>query len=314
MNQIVEWNCINSKMTSFSIIITSHNQAQFIREAVESALAQTYRSREVIVVDDGSSDASLVVLEEFSDAIQLVKLEQNVGACRARNAGVSRAKGDFLVFLDGDDLLLPWALSLYNEIVDRKQPNIILSRMRWFEQEAPGVSCETTPTQVEVVDYETLLNKDRPYRASASAFVIRRDAFVQVRGWPTEIFPLEDLAVLLQLCQSGRTVQILAPVTVCYRIHAANTVHQLAACIGALRFIVGKERQGNYPHGRGSRGKRYAFLGGPVLFWMKRAWKGGLYREGLRLFVSGWPMIFAAGIHQVLLLFKGRREAQVMPL
>jgi len=241
-------------MTNFSVIITSHNQAQFIRDAVDSALAQTYSDKEIIVVDDASSDGSQSILEQYGDAIRLVKVEKNVGASRARNVGIGIATGGFLVFLDGDDLLVPWALEIYGEIVDRKRPEIILSAMLWFEGRSPKFN-ERKPEQIEVVAYESLLDKDRPYRASASALVIRRDVFTRVQGWTNEIFPMEDLDVLVKLLRSGRTAQILAPPTVCYRVHAANTVHQVANCAGALRLIMKKEKRGDYPDGQSHRGQ-----------------------------------------------------------
>jgi glycosyltransferase involved in cell wall biosynthesis len=300
-------------MTKFSIIITSHNQAEFIRDAVDSALAQTYGEKEIIVVDDASSDSSQSVLEQYGGAIRLVKVERNVGASRARNVGIATAQGDFLVFLDGDDLLLPWALEIYNEIVDRKQPQIILSTMLWFEGNAPQ-SSDHKPEHIEVVAYESLLQKDRPYRASASALVIRRDVFTRVQGWTNEIFPMEDLDVLVKLLQSGRTAQILVPPTVCYRVHAANTVHQVANCAGALRSIMEKEKRGEYPDGQTHRGQRYAFLGGPVFFWARKAYKNGLYREAMHLLAAGWPMILAAAVRRLAVSIRGKRTAQTIAL
>jgi GT2 family glycosyltransferase len=301
-------------MTIFSIIITSHNQAKFIRDAVDSALAQAYAGKEIIVVDDASSDGSQSILEEYGDAIRLVKVEENVGASRARNFGIGFANGDFLVFLDGDDLLLPWALEVYGEIADRKRPQIILSAMLWFEGQAPKLSGERKPEHVEVVAYESLLEKDRPYRASASALVIRRDVFTKVQGWTNEIFPMEDLDVLIKLLQSGRTAQILAPATVCYRVHAANTVHQVANCAGALRMIMEKEKRGGYPDGQANRGRRYAFLGGPALFWAKKACKNGLYSEAAQLLALGWPMILAAGVRRLAVSIRGKRAVQTIAL
>jgi glycosyltransferase involved in cell wall biosynthesis len=301
-------------MAVFSIIVTSHNQAGFIANAVDSALAQSYASKEVIVVDDASSDESPRVLEQYGEAIGLIKLEENAGASRARNAGMARAKGDFLVFLDGDDLLLPWALDIYGEVIDRKLPHIILSKMLWFEGQNPKLNSQHRPAQIDVVAYESLLEKDRPYRASASALVIKRDVFSQVQGWTSEIFPMEDLDVLVKLLHAGRTVQILQPATVCYRVHEANTVRQVANCAGALRLIMEKEKRGGYSDGRLNRGQRYAFLGGPALFWVKRACKSGLYNEALRLLAMGWPMIFAAGVRRAAVAIKGRRAAQTIAL
>ena len=66
----------------FSIVITSHNQAAFIREAVDSALGQRRAAKEVIVVDDASSDDSAALLEKYGGKIALVKLPVNRGACR----------------------------------------------------------------------------------------------------------------------------------------------------------------------------------------------------------------------------------------
>lgn len=301
-------------MVIFSVIITSHNQATFIRDAVDSAMAQGYAGKEIIVVDDASQDGSQSILEEYGGAIRLVKVENNVGASRARNVGIAIAKGDFLVFLDGDDLLLPWALEVYGEIAERNRPHIILSAMRWFEGHPPELNREGKPEHVEVVAYETLLEKDRPYRASASAIVIRRDVFAKVQGWTNEIFPMEDLDVLIKLLQSGRTAQILAPATVCYRMHAANTVHQVANCAGALRLIMEKEKRGGYTDGRAKRGQRYAFLGGPALFWVKRTYKNGLYGEAAHLLVLGWPMILAAGVRRLAVAIRGKRAAQTIAL
>ena len=301
-------------MPFFSIIITSRNQAGFIRNAVASAVGQAHHNKEIIVVDDASSDGSQRILEEYGDAIRLAKLDENVGASRARNVGIAMAKGDFLVFLDGDDLLLPWALTVYNEVVDREQPHIILSTMRWFEGQIPNISSDRAPDNIEVVAYDSLLEKDRPYRASASALVLSRDVFNAVCGWTNEIFPMEDLDALIKLLSSGRTVQILAPATVCYRVHAANTVHQVANCARALRWIIEKEKRRGYPGGQANRGRRYAFLGGPAAFWVKKAYKNGLYWEALRLLALAWPMILAAGVLRASVSMRGRRAAQTFAL
>ena len=301
-------------MALFSIIITSHDQASFIRNAVDSAVAQTHDDKQIVVVDDASSDGSQEILEGYGDAIRLVKMEKNVGASRARNIGVATATGDFLVFLDGDDVFFPWALEVYGEIADRERAEIILSTMRWFEGQAPDLSSERKPQHVEVVAYESLLEKDRSYRASASALVIRRDVFAKVQGWTNEIFPMEDLDVLVKLLQSGRTAQILAPATVCYRIHAANTIHQVADCASALRLIMEKEKRGGYAAGPSKRRKRYAFLGGPTLFWVKKTYKNRLYREAFGLLALGWPMILAAVLRRLTISLRGKHAVQTIAL
>jgi glycosyltransferase involved in cell wall biosynthesis len=89
-----------------SIIIPCYNAARYIGEAIESALRQTYPRKEVIVIDDGSTDDSLEVIRSFGDAIRW-ETWQNRGGGAARNRGLQLARGDLIQFLDADDLLLP---------------------------------------------------------------------------------------------------------------------------------------------------------------------------------------------------------------
>jgi glycosyltransferase involved in cell wall biosynthesis len=105
-----------------SIIITFYNQRDFIKDAVDSALALRKAGLEIVAADDASTDGSQEILKQYRDAIQLVCLEANQGACAARDRGASLATGDYLIFLDGDDAFFPWALDVYERIVLNKHP------------------------------------------------------------------------------------------------------------------------------------------------------------------------------------------------
>jgi glycosyltransferase involved in cell wall biosynthesis len=92
-----------------SIVIDNYNYARFLGDAIDSALAQTYSKTEVIVVDDGSTDYSRSVIEHYGDRVIPV-FKENGGQGSAFNAGFDASRGDVIVFLDSDDLLLPSAL------------------------------------------------------------------------------------------------------------------------------------------------------------------------------------------------------------
>lgn len=92
-----------------SIIIPCYNGERFVAEAIESALAQTYPHKEVIVIDDGSTDNSLEVIKSFGDKIRW-ETGPNRGGCAARNRGIELARGELIQFLDADDLLHPQKL------------------------------------------------------------------------------------------------------------------------------------------------------------------------------------------------------------
>lgn len=92
-----------------SIIIPTFNHARFLPEAIDSALAQTYRPIEVLIIDDGSSDQTQELVEKkFGDQTEIRYIyQENQGLSAARNTGIREAKADWLVFLDADDRLLP---------------------------------------------------------------------------------------------------------------------------------------------------------------------------------------------------------------
>ncbi|HEX6122765.1 MAG TPA: glycosyltransferase family A protein, partial [Ktedonobacterales bacterium] len=92
-----------------SIIIPTYNRAELLGEAVQSALAQTYAAREILVVDDGSTDQTPAAAASFGAEIRYLQ-QANAGVETARNAGVAAATGEYLYFLDSDDVLRPRAV------------------------------------------------------------------------------------------------------------------------------------------------------------------------------------------------------------
>jgi glycosyltransferase involved in cell wall biosynthesis len=98
-------------MKTVSVIIPAYNHAPYLRAAIDSALAQTYAPHEVIVVDDGSTDETPQILASYGDRIRAIR-QPNGGVASARNAGIAAASGDYLAFLDSDDLWEPRKLEL----------------------------------------------------------------------------------------------------------------------------------------------------------------------------------------------------------
>lgn len=88
-----------------SVIVPCYNVQKYIQETIESILGQTYEAIELILIDDGSSDDTFTILKNYaSDRVHVIK-QINSGACRARNAGLEKAKGKFIQYIDGDDII-----------------------------------------------------------------------------------------------------------------------------------------------------------------------------------------------------------------
>ncbi len=126
-----------------SVVIPSWNRAHLVCEAIDSALNQRPGEVEVIVVDDASTDGTADRLEDrYGDAIQLLRLGNRSGAGAARNAGVALGRGDFVAFLDSDDVWLPGKLDAELRVFERfPQAEAVLSdSQNFFEHQPDGPS------------------------------------------------------------------------------------------------------------------------------------------------------------------------------
>ncbi len=114
----------------FSVIVPAYQVQAYLHACLESVLSQSYQDFEVIVVDDRSPDACGAIADEFADRdprVRAVHLAQNQGLGPARNAGIERAVGDYLVFLDGDDTLAPGALrALADRVKETGDPDVLV--------------------------------------------------------------------------------------------------------------------------------------------------------------------------------------------
>jgi len=126
-----------------SVIIPTYNSAQYITEALDSVFKQTHKNMEVIVIDDGSSDNTEEVLKDYADRITYIKKE-NGGPASARNKGLEIAKGDFIAFLDADDLWLKDKLKWQLKAMDKETGLVGVSNDEdaSLEGEPEGVSFE----------------------------------------------------------------------------------------------------------------------------------------------------------------------------
>jgi glycosyltransferase involved in cell wall biosynthesis len=120
-----------------SIIIPCYNAADWVKQAIQSALDQTWSPVEVIVIDDGSTDQSLDVIKSFGDRITW-ETGPNRGANHARNRGLALARGDCLQFLDADDYLLPEKVERQMKVLQASGADVVYEDWQRMEERADG--------------------------------------------------------------------------------------------------------------------------------------------------------------------------------
>ena len=144
-----------------SILIPAFNAERWIGDTIASALAQTWQRKEIIVVDDGSTDQTLSVVRQFASKEVSVATQTNQGAAAARNKAFSLCQGDYIQWLDADDLLAPDKITKQVEALDRCRSNRTLLSSAWgrFIYRSHKADFTPTPLWCDLSPIEWLLRK-----------------------------------------------------------------------------------------------------------------------------------------------------------
>lgn len=175
----------------FSIILPTYNRAQLIARAIKSVINQTCKDFELIVIDDGSTDDTEKVVKSFSSLnIWYERLSRNKGVNAARNKGLDLSKGEYIVFLDSDDELLPDALktflNLWSNINDKKIGNIVTRCIDSKTREKIGYLSEDNL----LLEYRDIVCREKIKGEFRSCW--RKDAIGEMR-FEEEVFAMESI-------------------------------------------------------------------------------------------------------------------------
>ncbi len=195
--------------TLVSLIIPTYNRAGLVGEAIESALSQTYPAREVIVVDDGSTDGTPEVLARYGDAIRWVRTP-NRGCAAARNTGVGLAQGDYLAFVDSDDVAPPDKLAIQVPVLEAHPeigfvygPSVAFGLDLSGEKVLQPVRPDTKGFVAEGLFLTTRIGFD--------SVLLRRKAVQQVGGFDERLRYNEDSDLLLRVALEWQAICLDVP-------------------------------------------------------------------------------------------------------
>lgn len=204
-----------------SVVIPNHNGALFLLDAITSAIEQDYPNTEIIVVDDGSTDDSLELLKVYKGKVEVI-CSENFGAASARNLGIMAAKGDYIAFLDSDDVWERNKLRLQLELMETKQLDLVYCSGKEF-----GSKGEISVPHKAVYSGDCYQYfKKFPTRAiielGCSSSVIRRSLLYKSGLFDTGFSgPAEDWDFFRRYCKYAK-VGFCDQVLIHYRKHTSN--------------------------------------------------------------------------------------------
>lgn len=202
--------------TLISIITPCYNSEKYIQDTIQSVLSQTYQNWEWWIVDDGSSDKSVELIQTIDDPrIHLVVLEENAGAAEARNIGIRNAKGRFLTFIDSDDVWLPHFLETSVQFLIEKREELVYASYKRYNEEMKPLLADFIAE--DNISYERILY-NCPIPMLTAMYDTQRIGKVEI----PEVDMREDYAMWIEILKKIKVARAITEPLAVYRIRESS--------------------------------------------------------------------------------------------
>lgn len=203
-----------------SVLVPCYNRERYIEEALLSILEQDYPNFELIVVDDGSQDASVEKIEALRQRFdfQLIR-QQNQGVSAALNTALSHARGDYIATPDSDDVMLPGRLSLQATYLDaHPEVGCVGGKVVYVDEQGQRLKAEKT-VAIRRYSFAELLASAHAIGAPVAMY--RREAMDRAGGYDPAI-RIQDFQMTLKVAHLGYCIDVLPELVTLYRRHTSN--------------------------------------------------------------------------------------------
>ena len=255
-----------------SVIVPVYNREHLVSEAVDSILSQTYKNLEIILINDGSKDASLNVLREyerrFPEKVRVLD-QQNQGQTIARNNGIKIAQGEYIAFLDSDDL---WVEKKLERQIPLFEPGVglVYSGTEIINEDGQTIRVEPADGNLSGNIYPQLLMKNR---MTGGTVVVTAEVLDRVGVFSTDFKAAENWDLWLRICKVSQARVVAEPLTK-YRVHSDNMSGDTQLMLNAKLKIMEKHCD-------------LASKDTVIARYSRLAYADYHYREGLHYFASG---------------------------
>lgn len=205
-----------------SVILPVYNQEQFISETIDSILAQTFKNFELIILDDGSTDGTRTIIEDYTQRDHRIKAyyHSNVGRGPATNKAVSFSNGKYCALIDADDLMLPDRLEKQLSF-HQENPQIDASagHCAYIDEKGRGIGTQRYNGLESEEACRKAMQRREIIHCAITTLMITRTAFDAIGGFDKMYWPCDDLEIANRIIENGYFLIIIQDILVKYRIH-----------------------------------------------------------------------------------------------
>ena len=220
-----------------SILIPAYNAEAFIGDTLKSAMAQTWPRKEIIVVDDGSTDGTLAVARQFESAGVTVVSQKNQGAAAARNKALSLSKGEFIQWLDADDLLNPGKVEHQMMLALRAPGRRILYSAGWAYFMYRPHKARFTPTALwhDLSPLEWMTRKlELNLHMQTATWLVSRELTEAAGPWNTQLLGDDDGEYFARVLMASEQVRFVPESKVLYRISPSSRLSHIGRSVAKM--------------------------------------------------------------------------------
>ena len=218
-----------------SVVIPCYNHGRFLDEAIQSVNGQDYPNKEIIVVDDGSTDDTAEVAARFPGVKYVYQV--NSGLAAARNTGTLHARGEYLIFLDADDLFLPGVLTLQEGLM-RQHPDVAFVSGGHVTANEQLENRKTVSSDIKSNHYENLLRGN--YIGMHGAVIYRSEILRNLQFDPS-LRACEDYDLYLRIAARYPVFNHKAPIAI-YRSHSSNMSANVSMMLEMVLYVLRRHR------------------------------------------------------------------------
>lgn len=215
-----------------SILIPAHNAGEWLAETLRSALAQTWERKEIILIDDGSTDQTLAVAREFEAQGVKVFTQANQGASATRNRAFSLSQGDYIQWLDADDLLSPDKIELQMREAERVNDRKVIFSSEWAQFLFRSSRARFVPTAVwcDLSPAEFLIRKMslNIYMQTAS-WLVSREVVEAAGPWDPRLLGDDEGEYLCRVLAQSKAIRFVPGAKVYYRLSGTSSLSYIGA-------------------------------------------------------------------------------------